>query len=276
LVSEIILVNIDGTGFTAFTINSGGIVEVNNVIRVTGGTLDSNGGLTLNSGATLLHGIGTTSGGGNVIGDAIVKRQGSSGNEYNFWSTPVSSSPTVPGTSIFRYDSNLGTMDYADDTQDPGWILYYGGSMSNGVGYASKDGNLASFVGPPNNGNISTPIVTYPFIPGNTDPGTPFNYVGNPYPGALNAAAFVAANTNIAGSLYFWDDDQSGGSGYSYTDYATWNGTGSIGTGSGTTPPNGFIASCQGFVVRALSSGNINFTNSMRASASNNVDEANR
>jgi hypothetical protein len=271
IVATNIPTNIDGTGFTSFNIASGGKVEINGLINILAGTLASNGGLIINSGATLLHGAGTPSGGGNVSGNITVKRQGSAGNEYNFWSTPVNSLPTVPGTSIFRYDSNLGTMDYADDAEDPGWIQYYGGTMANGVAYASKDGNLASFVGPPNNGNISTPIVSYPFIAGNTDPGTPFNYVGNPYPGALNASAFVSANSNIAGSIYFWDDDLSGGSGYSYTDYATWNGTGSIGTGAGTTAPNGFIASCQGFVVRALSSGSINFTNSMRASGSNNV-----
>lgn len=271
IVVEDIPTDIDGTGFTGFSIASGGKVEVNGLINILSGTLVSNGGLIINSGATLLHGAGTPNGGGNVSGNIVVKRQGSAGNEYNFWSTPVNSNPTVPGTSVFRYDSNLGTMDYADDAEDPGWIQYYGGGMTNGIGYASKDGNLASFVGSPNNGNISAPIVSYPFIAGNTDPGTPFNYVGNPYPGALNASMFVSANANIAGSIYFWDDDQSGGSGYSYTDYATWNGTGSIGTGSGTTPPNGFIASCQGFVVRALSSGNINFTNSMRASGSNDV-----
>ncbi|MCB0755585.1 MAG: lamin tail domain-containing protein [Flavobacteriales bacterium] len=263
-------VNIDGVGFTTFALHPGSTFEVNGTMSVLAGGIDSNGSLTLNSGATLLHGSGTPGGGGTVSDNVIVKRQGASGNQYNFWSTPVNNGPNVPGYQIHAYNSNLGTMDYSDDENDPGWFGF-GGSMVNGVGYASKQAGLASFFGPVNNGNISTPIVSYPFIPGNTDSGTPFNYVGNPYPGALNASAFVLANSNIAGSIYFWDDDLSGGSGYSYTDYATWNGTGSIGTGAGTTAPNGFIASCQGFVVRALSSGNINFTNSMRASGSNNV-----
>lgn len=267
--AENILVNIDGTGFSAFTINTGGIVEVNNLISVTGGTLNSNGGLTINSGATLLHGTGTTGGGGSVTGNVNVKRQGATGVIYNHWSTPVSSGATVPGTAVFSYDSNLGTMDYSDDIEDPGWIAF-SGTMQPGAGYTSRNGQLATFTGPVNDGTINYPIVSYPFIMGNPDPGTPFNLVGNPYPGAISAAALVAANSNIAGSIYFWDDDLSSGFGYSYTDYATWNGTGSIGTGGGSTPPNGNIASCQGFKVRATGTGNLTFNNNMRVAAGNN------
>ena len=100
--AENILANIDGAGFTAFTINAGGIVEVNNLISVTGGTLNSNGGLTINNGATLLHGAGTTGGGGSVTGNVNVKRQGATGVIYNHWSTPVSSGGTVPGTAVFQ------------------------------------------------------------------------------------------------------------------------------------------------------------------------------
>lgn len=272
---KIIAKNVDiniGTGFNAFNINSGGKLEINNLLAVLGGTLNSNGGVIINSGATLLHGAGTSGGGGSVTGNVTVKRQGTTINDvFNFWSSPVQTG-TVPGNSAFSYDSNLGTQDYSDDTTpaDPGWQTFWG-YMTPGQGYASRGGGLASFIGVPNNGSIPYALTYYPYSPGNTDPGTPFNLVGNPYPGAISASAFVAANSNINGSLYFWDDDLSGGSGYSYTDYAVWNGTGSIGTGAGTTPPNGFIASGQGFEVRALNAGNITFTNSMRASGSNNL-----
>ena len=101
-------------------------------------------------------------------------------------------------------------MDYSDDIEDPGWVPFSGG-MQPGAGYTSRNGQLATFSGPVNDGTINYPIVSYPFIMGNTDPGTPFNLVGNPYPGAISAAALVAANNNIAGSIYFWDDDLTSG-----------------------------------------------------------------
>jgi hypothetical protein len=263
-------VTIDGTGFSAFNIASGGVFEINGVLSVTSGTLNSNGGIVLNSGATLLHGAGTPGGGGSVTGNITVKRQGATaGDAYNYWATPVvgQSLPGVAGHS-YSYNSNLGTQTYDDDQFDPGWIGADGATMTNGQGYASRGGGLASFVGAANNGNISYGLTFHPFVPGNEDPGTPFNLVGNPYPGAISANDLIAANSNIDGTIYYWDDPASGGTGYSYTDYATWNGVGSVGGGGNT--PNGTIASCQGFKVRATSGGNLNFDNSMRVSGPNN------
>lgn len=271
IVAKDVDLNIDGTGFTGFTIASGGSLEINGVLAVKGGTLNSNGGVIINSGATLLHGAGTTNGGGSITGNVTVRRQGTTNSTvYNYWSSPVQSG-TVPGSSVYEYDSDNSTQDYSDDQNpDPGWEPF-SGIMTVGKGYASRGGGLASFVGTVNNGSIPYSLDYHPYSPGNTNPGTPFNLVGNPYPGAISASTFVGANGNINGSLYFWDDDLSGGSGYSYTDYAVWNGTGSIGTGAGTTPPNGYIASGQGFLVMALNGGNINFTNSMRVSGPNNL-----
>jgi hypothetical protein len=263
-------VNVDGTSFSTFGMSSAGVLEITGTLFVTGGTLNSNGGVLMNSGATLLHGAGTTNGGGSVTGDVTILRQGAIYNGiYNYWSSPTQGG-SVPGFQTLAYNSNLGTIDYSDDAQDPGWGGA-SGTMTIGKGYAGRGANLASFTGTANNANISFPIDFYPLIPGNMDPGTPFNLVGNPYPGALNATALISANTNIDGSIYFWDDDLTAGSGYSYTDYAVWNGSGSIGTGAGTTPPNGFIASAQGFIVRTTTAGSLNFTNSMRVSGNNNV-----
>lgn len=271
IISKDVDLNIDGTGFTAFNIASGGRLEINGVLSVLGGTLNSNNGVIINSGATLLHGAGTTGGGGSVTGNVTVKRQGATvGTVYNYWSSPVQGG-TVPGNSAYSYNSNLSTLDYGDDQDpDPGWESF-SGSMALGKGYASRGGGMASFVGPANNGNIPYALTFHPYIPGNTSPGTPFNLVGNPFPGAISASALVAANGNVNGSIYFWDDDLSGGTGYSYTDYAVWNGTGSIGTGAGTTPPNGYIASGQAFMIRALNSGNLTFTNAMRTAGPNNL-----
>lgn len=264
-------INVNGTGFTGFNISGGGILEINGVLSVLGGTLTTNSGVVINNNATLLHGAGTPNGGGSVTGNVTVKRQGAANAAiYNYWSTPVSGG-LIPGFQTYSYDSDMGTQDYGDDQlPDPGWVGF-SGAMANGKGYAARGGNLASFIGTANNGTIPFTLDYHPFSPGNTAAGTPFNLVGNPYPGALNAGSFIGANSNINGSLYFWNDDLTGGSGYSETDYAVWNGTGSTGTGAGTTPPNGYIASGQGFLVRATGSGSVNFTNAMRVSGPNNV-----
>lgn len=172
----------------------------------------------------------------------------------------------IPGNSSYLYNSALGTQDYSDDQPaDPGWVSYQG-AMTPGQGYASRAGGLATFTGDVNNGNVNFPLFYTPDIPGNTAPNTPFNLVGNPYPSGVSCAALVTSNPDISGALYFWDDDLSGGAGYSNTDYAVWNGTGSLGTGSGSAGnPNGIISTGQGFKVKALNSGAVlNFENHMR------------
>ncbi|MFC2175597.1 T9SS type A sorting domain-containing protein, partial [Bacteroidota bacterium] len=260
--------DIDIHGTSSFNIDTGGMLEINGTLAVKGGTLNSNRGIIINNGATLLHGVGTANAGGQINGSVIVKRQGtSSGVAYNYWSSPINSG-TIPGIESYLYNSTLGTQSVDDDpTGDPGWVPY-AGSMTVGQGYASRGGNLATFSGTVNNGDISVPLNYQPHDPTNINPGTPFNLVGNPYPGAINASSFVAANSNIDGALYFWNDDLSGGNGYDAQDYAVWNGTGATGTGANSTPPNGYIGSCQGFMVRAISTGNLSFRNSMRAANS--------
>jgi len=216
----------------------------------------------------LLHGTGTTGGGGSVTGNVIVKRQGTNANDVNnFWSTPVAGG-TVPGADKYRFDPTLGNQDPSDDQDpDPGWVPF-SGTMSVGAGYTSRGGGLASFTGNPNTGNVNVPLTYFAYSPGNASPGTPFNLVGNPYPGAISANALISANSDIFGSIYYWDDDLSGGTGYSVSDFAVWNGAGSVGGGGHT--PNGYISSCQGFMVRALSGASVlNFTNAMRVNGNN-------
>lgn len=257
------------SGFVGLTLNNGSTLEVNGIMSVLEGNLNANGSIIINDGATLLHGTGTTNGGGSVSGNIIVKRQGTQSNSiYNYWSTPVSNG-ILPGSNKYAYDSNLGNQDPSDDQNpDPGWFTY-NSPMNQGIGYASTGGNLASFIGQPNNGNINIPLVYHTYNPGSPAPGTPFNLIGNPYPGAIDANSFVVNNSDISGSIYFWDDDLSGGSGYSSSDYAVWNTIGSIGGGGGNNP-NGHVASCQGFMVRTLNNNPfITFTNQMRESGNN-------
>lgn len=242
-----------------------GSLRINGVISVaTGATLVTNNGLTLENGASLMHGTGTPGAGGSVSGNITVRRNGStSSSVFNMWSTPVASA-VVPGGDVYQYISANGTHSTTDDNPgpDPGWASY-SGNMVVAKGYISTNGGNASFFGAPNDGNKTISVTTSSHPLNSLLQGSKFNLVGNPYPSAISANNLTSGNSGvITSSLYFWDDDLSGGGGYSAADFAVWNGTGSVGGGGHT--PNGSIGSCQGFYVEASSSGNVSFANSMR------------
>jgi hypothetical protein len=261
LVAGSIVANADLTLNNGGTLNSSLTINSGRTLAVTGGTLNSNGNLTLNSGASLLHGLGTPGGGGSVLGNVRVRRAGQTTPSFNFWSSPVAnSSATILGPDRFYYDPSLGTQTTADDNNDPGWIAATG-TMSNGRGYASSNAGTITFNGVANTGNINQAVIA------SSLPNSRFNLIGNPYPSAISANQFLTVNgpsgsNLIAGTIYFWDDDNSAGADYTSSDYAVWNGAGSVGGGGNT--PNGNIGSGQGFFVEGIASGSVQFTNSMR------------
>jgi len=262
-------VNISGAQVNAITIETGATLTISsgNALTVSG-TLTNNGTVTVQNSGSLVQATGSTLAGS---GTYNVVRNGASGQRFNFWSSPITAQGSVPGTS-YSYNSNASTQDDSDDNpSDPGWSSY-NGSMTPGVGYASSGAGTVTFSGTVNNGNVNVPLVYHAFdnTYTQTTPGTPFNLVGNPYPSAISAAQLIANNSNIDGTIYFWDDDLSGGTDYSRTDFAYWNGTGGLGTGAGSVgAPNGSISTAQGFYVRALSGGTLTFNNGQRVAGSN-------
>ncbi len=249
-------------------INNGGVlygqttVNSDKDLLIAGGTLTSYNTLLLKSGSNLLHGVGTPGGGGSVVGNIRYEQIGNSSYNYNFWSSPVSGANSILlGQQRYYYDPAIGTASTADDANEPGWVPA-NGIMNVGQGYASVYGGTVTFAGTANNGNINVNVLS----PGGA--ASNFNLVGNPYPSALNANSFLALNgpsgsNRISGALYFWDDDNAFGEAYTPSDYAVWNGAGSIG-GAGNAP-NGFIAPAQGFLVAANSSGALQFNNALRS-----------
>ncbi len=261
IVSNVTINNIGLAAGATLTVNSGASLTLN-------GALTNSGAITINSGGSFLQGNSSSISGS---GSFSVKRQGTNnGNNYNYWSTPVASG-SVPGSSIYLYNSANGTNGYADDNNpnpDGGWAAF-SGAMGIARGYASRGGGLATFSGTPNNGNISYAVTTSGQPLNSITAPSKFNLIGNPYPSSVSASSFINDNAGvIAGSLYFWDDDGSGGSGYTSSDYAVRTNAGGIAGGGGNTP-NGNIGSCQGFVVEAVANGNVVFNNAQRGS--NNV-----
>lgn len=271
------------TGGVFPEIPAGYIADVNNInvqvgasITITDngtlhvfGILTNNGTIDVNNNGCLLQRVGSTTAGS---GTYNVQRQGSGGQNFDYWSSPIVAQVGIPGAS-YLYNSNASTQDDSDDSpSDPGWSVY-NGVMNQGIGYAGNGGGLATFSGTVGNGPINVPLVYHPFdnTYSQTSPGTPFNLVGNPYPSAISAAQLIADNPGIDGTISFWDDDLSGGSDYNRTDYAYWNGTGGLGTGAGSVgAPNGFISTAQGFMVRALNGGaSVSFNNGQRVASSN-------
>ncbi|MCB4807415.1 T9SS type A sorting domain-containing protein [Tamlana sp. 62-3] len=219
---------------------------------------------------------------------------------YTYWSSPVDGEtiesvfPDVDGDRRFWFEAanfvdehSVGTTNgIPDDIDDDGndWQIAYGANtMIPGMGYAVTEPRSHSalgaqgyytFEGAFNTGDKTVTISTNA---ANIAPAQNWNFIGNPYPSAIDFDAFYAANnTVIDGAAYLWSqatppDAANAGNqnlNFSKNDYAIYAvGSGSITTspgGSGTTP-NQYIPSGQGFFVAGLGAGGTaTFTNAMR------------
>ncbi|WP_149205978.1 DUF7507 domain-containing protein [Flavobacterium johnsoniae] len=236
-------------------------------------TVNSGASLTFNNNSSLLQtNTGTNINSGNIT----YRRDTQPVRRYDFtyWSTPVTSTPAFtlanlsPATLLDKYYS-----------YDPaaGWIISFNGilPMAKGSGYIVRSPQTfdivtpavypASFVGVPNNGNVTVNVVP-----------NSFNLIGNPYPSAVNAFQLLSANSTI-GSLYFWmhnappSNAVSGDATYNYTssDYAVFNSSGGVTTSNAAQTPAGYIAAGQAFFTNNGAGNSILFTNNMRVSGNN-------
>ena len=267
----------------------------------------------------------------NVIGAATVRKRTapmSNYYEYTYWSSPVSGETIAGGladsdpTRRFSFeagnfkdsftensnDNNLvpGHDDIDDDGDD--WQFTPATTeMLPGVGYASHHEESIFFLppmqtsvqftytfdGPFNNGVITVPVLRNETAPVETADMN-WNFIGNPYPSAINVDSFFTENnydlsTNpngtLTGAIYLWSQNSlpagtnNGNENYNFanSDYAIINGIGATGTATqGGDPiiPNRFIPSGQGFFVAysdlvGTASGNVIFNNSMRVTGNN-------
>lgn len=269
------ILKIAGTVSLSGTQNIYGRVEV-----PAGATLNTNGNLVIQSGASLMHGTGTPNGGGAVSGNVTVRRSGSGGAAYNYWSSPVASANvSILGSSLYYYDPSKATDNTTVAGLRAGWVAA-SGTMTAGVGYISQGGGTVSFTGTAGNAPTGAPITVTVKKNVGASNDVPWNLIGNPFPCGLDADLFIDVNgplgsDAIGGALYFWDDDNSGGSGWATNDYAVWTKAGAVpGSPIASTngnSPNGFIASGQSFFVSKTSDGTstIEFRNTMRSTTNN-------
>jgi len=272
-------------------------VNTNNTIAVTDWVnVALNGTFDIQNDASLVQ-INNTVNTGNIIyrRDANIRKL-----DYVYWSSPVAGynvsaipSPLVPGP-IYTWDTTFGNPNGGQGY----WIGATGSTMQNGIGYIMRGPNSfgntptllnGSFIGVPNNGQITIPI----YRGSDTDTTTHYgsngteitnytdnnNLIGNPYPSAIRASQFlVNNNTKIEGNVKLWThgtlpaiinspfyDTYT----YNYTpgDYFEFNFTGV--TCCPTAALDLFIGAGQGFFIQMkdgpASSDVITFDNSLRS-----------
>ncbi|WCO02203.1 T9SS sorting signal type C domain-containing protein [Psychroserpens ponticola] len=242
--------------------------------------------------------------------------------DYVYWSSPVQGfdvadvyGANTPLSYIFEWIPTIDTGFFGPPTDSAPicfgeWNNNSNLTMSPGKGYAVRGPNdhdnvasqneTVTFNGVPNNGVIKMPILSgsnpsanSPYlntITNNygltvTSSDDNWNLIGNPYPSALDATAFLSHPDNaiLEGSVHIWthstqigNNGQSFytqfGSSYDASDYISFNFSG---PSYPDTSFSGDIASGQGFFVMALNddeSGNVTFNNSMRSRTQSNTD----
>ncbi len=289
-------VNIPSNG--NLEIASNGAFVVTDFINV-----NANGNFVIKNNGNLIQ-INDVSNTGNINMERIAYVDYS---DYVYWSSPVAGFST---TNISTFSNNANLYKWVPTIPGNG-IGEFGNwvntteTMVLGKGYIERGLNNApinspvnftsTFIGVPNNGNITTPISrgTYNIVGSYPSPYSPtnatqnddnWNLLGNPYPSSISADAFLSANsTKIEGFINIWrhgispnassTDPFYGNYSYNYdpTDYLTYN-------LSGPSSPlgfDGYIAAGQGFVVlmnplSASTSMTASFNNSMRSSSYRN------
>ncbi|KIQ25172.1 calcium-binding protein [Flavobacterium sp. MEB061] len=195
--------------------------------------------------------------------------------DYTYWSSPVYNeklinvSPDTLLDKFFSYDAVLDKwkIENASNIMIPG----KGYSIRGPQHFSTTKPSTfeATFKGVPANGKVEVSLKKQ----------NGFNLIGNPYPSAISADAFLTNNTsNILGTLYFWTHNTPiTNNKYTSDDYAAYNLLGGIGTrgavslGINESIPDGTIASGQAFFVISKNSEIAEFNNSMRISGRNSA-----
>ena len=266
--------------FGTVVFNTGHTLNVQNDVKVTAGSLTFENNSSLVQINSLDNNGNPFSNTGNITYKRITTPMFK--YDYTYWSTPVipqillNVSPLSPTNLFLQFNSTTNSWQYiaspGTTTMVAGKGYIFRAPTSFPVGApATPQAYSASFIGVPNTGTLTIPV---------TGGASQFNLLGNPYPSALSADAFLLDVSNAAtlgGTIYLWTHNTPLNATYQYTgsDYAIYNYLGGIGTRAATNPglnisvPNGKIASGQGFFIKGLSNGTATFKNNMRVVGNN-------
>jgi len=192
--------------------------------------------------------------------------------DLTYWSMPVTNS------SFTMHDLSPDTLYdkyfyWNPDTAKWQTSLYGAMPMEVGKGYSIRapqtfdtvnpSDYTAKFIGTPNNGDINVAVTA-----------NKWNFIGNPYPSAIDAEELIF-NNNL-GAVYLWTHNLlpaqtvAGSSTYYYAsdDYAVINGTGQVEGPQVGGPFKGYIAAGQSFIAKPTTS-TVNFKNNLRVGGNN-------
>ncbi|MCC9072595.1 T9SS sorting signal type C domain-containing protein [Flavobacterium sp. F-65] len=259
------------------TFESGATLSIIKAVNV---STNSGTSLTFNNNASLVQTLNVSN-----TGNIVYNRTSTAMNwlDYTYWSSPVSGqkfnilSPNSDPKRLFSYN-NAWVAEAATNSMivGRGYLIRVpnAGAWPNGERVNYPYPQPVSFIGTPNNGNITGQAITVQDAA---------YFIGNPYPSAIDADIFLTANNLILeGTLYFWTHNTpiayNGASAkvYNANDYAVYNFTGGTATSAALNPgvnnsvPLGKVAAGQSFfAISIASSGNIVFNNDMRVAGNN-------
>ncbi|WP_165733880.1 LamG-like jellyroll fold domain-containing protein [Polaribacter sp. 20A6] len=233
----------------SITVNAGGTMEVSY-------DLTNNGTITVLDDASLIlreKDVVVSTGTFNI---QKVTPTYASNKFYSYWSSPVISTDSNIAT-VFSDASLIYKFDAAAANSD--WVSTGTSDFNAGIGYAvrneSTGGQLRTFIGNINKGDIEVDIYNTSNLAGTDFDGTAWsikgdNLVGNPYAAAIDWELVVADpdNTEIEGTMYLWDQNSVHVGENREADYVEYNSTG------GSIPSvNSVIGSGQGFFIKTTS-----------------------
>lgn len=212
--------------------------------------------------------------------------------DYVYWGSPVSENVFSQLPAALVTGNATGAFDlmysYTSGITGPGGGWQALTATTNGKGFITRVKEQAPFTdatttglinlkfsGTANNGDLLVPVAK---VTGSDTSSRNQNLLANPYPSAIDADKFLTENNGLVdGVIYLWRANtiNSGAAGqqYAIADYIAYTKAGSAGytgtTTAGDAGFNGFIASGQGFKVKALVAGDAKFTNCMRTTGNN-------
>jgi hypothetical protein len=254
------------------TINTGFLVSVGDGTSVTVyGNLENNGSVIVKNEGSLVQDSDMPTNSG--TGSYTVEKEGRDSQKvYSYWGSPVQ------GATVQDIFGASGTNLYGYNSASQSWFGLTGattliageGTIATGTSATetiiSRD--FVSSVGF-NSGDYSMASSYNDDGGANSDIDNDWNLLGNPYPSGISVATFLTDNAAVlASGVYVWNSDGNDYTSAS-TDYAIMNTMGVANAGGGALPTSANIASCQGFFVRTIANGTIEFNNKQRSNINN-------